>query len=136
MSFNREKYEYFFPSKVYRCVCVAGVIQKCFDEDSYSLAEIVDELNNHSFFDEEKKKVFSIKCGDQNKDCIFMCETHLSIVLFAKKQFACTDLPTLENTTITYSDGKKETFCKGCIKHYLKTMYHYFYFHDFNLECS
>ena len=70
MSFNREKYEYFFPSKVYRCVCIADVIQKCFDEGSYSLAEIVDELNNHSFFDEEKKKIFSIKCGDQNKDCI------------------------------------------------------------------
>ena len=61
MSFNREKYEYFFPSKVYRCVCVANVIQKCFDEGSYSLVEIVDEINNYSFFDKDKNKVFSIK---------------------------------------------------------------------------
>ena len=136
MSFNREKYKNFFPSKVYRCVCVTGVIQECSDNGSYSLPEIVDEINNHSFFDEEKKKVFSIKCGDENKDCIFVCETHLSIVLFAKKQFACTDAPSLENTTIGYSDGKKETFCKGCIKHYLKSMYNYFYFNDFDLKCS
>ena len=136
MSFNREKYENFFPSKVYRCVCVAGVIQECFENGSYSLPEIVDEINNHSFFDEEKKKVFSIKCGDENKDCIFICITHLSIVLFAKKQFACTDAVSLENTTIAYSDGKNETFCKGCIKHYLKSMYNCFYFNDFDLKCS
>ena len=136
MSFNREKYKNFFPSKVYRCVCVTGVIQECSDNGSYSLPEIVDEINNHSFFDEEKKKVFSIKYGDENKDCIFICETHLSIVLFAKKQFACTDAPSLENTTIAYCDGKKETFCKGCIKHYLKSMYNYFYFNDFDLKCS
>ena len=100
------------------------------------MPKIVDEINDYSFFDEEKKKVFSIKCGDENKDCIFICETHLSIVLFAKKQFACTDAPSLENTTIAYSDGKKETFCKGCIKHYLKSMYNYFYFNDFDLKCS
>ena len=136
MSFNREKYENFFPSKVYRCVCIANVIQRCFDNGSYSLPEIVDEINDHSFFGEEKKKVFSIKCGDENKDCIFICETHLSIVLFAKKQFACTDGPSLENTTIAYCDGKKETFCKGCIKHYLKILYNYFYFNYFDLKCS
>ena len=136
MSFNREKYENFFLSKVYRCVCIANVIQGCFDNGSYSLPEIVDEINDHSFFGEEKKKVFSIKCGDENKDCIFICETHLSIVLFAKKQFACTDGPSLENTTIAYCDGKKETFCKGCIKHYLKILYDYFYFNDFDLKCS
>ena len=61
MSFDREKYEHFFPSKVYRCVCVANVIQKCFDEGSYSLVENVDEINNYSFFDKDKNKVFSIK---------------------------------------------------------------------------
>ena len=62
MSFNREKYHYFFPSKVYRCVCVGNIIQKCFDEGNYSLVEIVDEIDKNSFFDENKKKVFCIKC--------------------------------------------------------------------------
>ena len=62
------------------------------------------------------------------------CETHLSIVLIAKKEFACTDVEGPENMTVVYSDGKKETFCKGCIKHYLKIMYNYFVFVDFNLN--
>ena len=136
MSSNREKYEYFFHSKVCCCVCVTDVIQKYFDEGANSLVEIVDEINNYSFFNENKKKVFSIKYGEENKDCIFICEDHLAAVLFAKKKFACTDTPSLVNTTISYSCGKKETFCKGCIKHYLKTMYNYFYFVDFDLKCS
>ena len=112
MSFNREKYEYFFPSKVYQCVCVAAIIQKCFDEGSYSMTEIVDEINNYSFFEKNKNKVFSIKCGQENKDCIFICENHLAIVLFSKKKFSCSDLPSLVNTTITHSCGEKETFLK------------------------
>ena len=135
MSFNREKYEYFFPSKVYHCVCVAEVVQKCLEEDKFSLVDIVDEISEQSFFKTEKNKVFSIKCGEENKDALFICENHLAIVLFAKKKFWCTEEPSLTNITLTYDDGKK-TFCKGCIKHYLKTMYTYFYFHDFNLKCS
>ena len=136
MSFNREKYQYFFPYKVYHCVCVANVVQKCFDEGNHSLVEIVDEFDNYSFFDENKKKVFTIKCGEENKDCIFICEDHLVVVLFVKKKFACTDTPSSVNATISYCSGKKEIFCKGCIKHYLKSMYNYFYFVDFNLKCS
>ena len=136
MSFNRDKNQYFFPSKVYRCVCVGNVIQKIFDHGSHSLVEIVDEIDKYSFFDEKKKNIFCIKCGDENKDCIFIREDHLAIVLFAKKKFTCTETPCLVNTTISYCSGKKETFCKGCIKHYLKTMYNYFYFVNFDLKCS
>ena len=80
--------------------------------------------------------MFSVKFGAENKECIFVCETHLSVVLLAKKEFACTDVEGPENITAVYSDGKKETFCKGCIKHYLKIMYNYFVFVDFNLKCS
>ena len=136
MSFNREKYHYFFPSKVYQCVCVSNVIQKCFHDGKHSLVEIVDEIDKYSFLDEKKKKVFCIKCGDENKDCIFICEDHLATALFAKKKITCTETPSLVNTTISYCYGKKETFCKGCIKHYLKTMYNYFYFVNFDLKCS
>ena len=64
MSFNRAKYEYFFPSKVYRCVRLASVIEKCCDDGNYALTEIVDELNNYSFFDHDKNKIFSVKCGE------------------------------------------------------------------------
>lgn len=57
MSFNREKFEYFFPSKVYRCVCVADVVQKCLEEEKFSLVDIFDEINEHSFFNTDKNKV-------------------------------------------------------------------------------
>ena len=136
MSFNREKYENFFSSKVYRCVCLTVAIEKCFDEGNYSMVEIVDELNNYPFLDQNKNKIFSIKCGEENKDCIFICEDHLAVVLFAKKEIVCTDIPSLVHTTISYCSGKKETYCKGCIKHYLKTMYNYFYFVNFDLKCT
>ena len=136
MSFNREKYEYFFPSNVYRCSCVGDVIQKCLEEDKFTFVDIVDEFNEHSFFNTDSNKVFSIKCGEENKDVLFICENHLAIALFAKKKFWCTEKPSLTNTTLICSGGKTEIFCKGCIKHYSKSMYVYFYFHDFTLKCS
>ena len=128
MSFNREKHEYFFPSKVYCCVCVAAIVQKCLEEEKFSLVDIVDEINEHSFFNTNKIKVFSIKCGEENKDALFICENYLAVVLFAKKQFWCTEKPSLTNSTLTSSAVKTETFCTGCIKHYLKSMYVYFYY--------
>ena len=136
MSFNRAKYEYFFPSKVFRCACLGQIIENCRDNGLYSFTEIVDELSNHTFLDSDYSKVFAVKCGNLNRDCIFVCEKHLGIVLFVKKTFSCTDVPQLTNTTITYNFGKKETYCVGCIKHYLKLMYNYFYYVNFDLKCS
>ena len=126
MSFNRSKYEYFFPSKVYRCACLK--IENCCDNGLYSMTEIVDELSTHTFLDNKDDKIFSVKCDELNRDCIFVCEKHLGIVFFAKKKFTCTDNRQPTNTTIAYNLGKKETHCVGSIKHYLKLMY--------NLKCS
>ena len=134
MSFNRAKYEYFFPSKVFRCACLGEIIENCCNNGYYSFTEIVDELSKHSFLDNTDNKVFSVKCGELNRDCIFVCEKHLGIVLFAKKTFSCTDVPQPTNTTITYNFGKKETYCVGCIKHYLQLMYDYFYYVNFDLK--
>ena len=89
MEFNRQKYEYFFPRKVYRCACLGEVVQKSLHNGDYSLVDIVD------------------------------------------RQFVCTENENSQNATVKYADGKKETYCKGCIKHYLKLMFHYFYFVDF-----
>ena len=136
MSFNRSKYEYFFPSKVYRCACLGQIIENCCDNGSYSFTEIVDELTHHTFLDNKDDKVFSVKCGELKKDCIFVCEKHLGIILFAKKRYSCTDVSHSMNTTITYNFGKKETYCAGCIKHYLQLMYHYFYYVNFDLKFS
>lgn len=136
MSFNSKIYEYFFPSKVYRCACVSQIIDNCYDHGLYSFTEIVDELSTHRFLDNNNSKVFSTKCGSLKKDCIILCEKHLGIVLFAMKKYSCTNLPQETNTTIVYNLGKKETYCTGCIKHYMQLMYHYFYFVDFNIKRS
>ena len=136
MSFNRAKYEYFFPSKVFRCACLGQIIDNCRDNGLYSFTEIVDKLNSNSFFDNDDSKIFSVKCGELNSAFIFVCEKHLGIVIFAKKTFSCTDNPQPVNTTISYNDDKKETYCIGCIKHYLKLMYNYFYHVNFDLKCS
>ena len=136
MSFNQSKYEYFFPSKVFRCSCLGAVIENCCENGIYSFADIIDEIARHNFIDDDKNKVFAVKCGEQSKDCIFTCEKHLGIVLFAKKKFSCTDTPNETNITVTYCCGKEETYCVGCIRHYLKLMYHYFYFVNFDLKFS
>ena len=136
MSFNRTKYEYFFPSKVYRCACLGQVIENCRDNGIFSFVDIIDEISTHKFIDDDKNKLFAVKCGEKLKDCIFVCERHLSIIIFAKKDFSCTETPNEKNVTVIYSCGKEETYCVGCIRHYLKLMYNYFYFVDFDLKFS
>ena len=132
----RAKNEYFFPSKVFRCACLGTIIQKCFNEGIYAMVDIVDEISRHSLDDVDQNKVFVVKCGDQSKDCIFTCDKHLSIIIFAKKDFSCTETPCETNVTVTYSCGKQETYCTGCIRHYLKLMYNYFYYVNFDLKFS
>ena len=127
MKSNRQKYEYFFPRKVYRCACLSHVIQESFDDGSHSLVDTLDNIKKFDFLD---VKVFCVKCGNDNKDCIFVCERHLAIVLLVKRKFVCTQTENAETSTVVF-DGKKEIYCKGCIKHYLKLMFHYFYFVDF-----
>ena len=38
MGYDKRKYEYFFPQKVYRCVCLGSVITSCLVDGIYSLA--------------------------------------------------------------------------------------------------
>ena len=136
MSFDRTKYEYFFPSKVYRCACLGQIIENCRDNGIFSFTDIIDEISTHKFIDDDKNKLFVVKCGEKLKDCIFTCERNLSIILFAKKNFSCTETPTETNITVTYLCGRQETYCVGCIRHYLKLMYGYFYFVNFDLKFS
>ena len=43
-------------------------IEHC-DNGYYSSTEIIDELNNHTFLDNDDNKIFFVKCGEQNVDC-------------------------------------------------------------------
>ena len=126
MSFNREKNEYFFPSKVYRFACLGEVIDICYHNGLHSFTEIYDEVTEFAYANDHK--VFSVKCGESKKDTIFTCENHLAIILLAKKKYTCTDKPTFTNTTVNYtsSNRKEETYCTGCIRHYLRLTFEYF----------
>ena len=128
-----QKYEYFFPRKVYRCACLFQVIKESFHSGDHSLVEILNNIKNFDFFAryyEPLVKVFCVTCGDERKDCIFVWEKHLAIVLLAKRKFVCTEIEHEHTATVEYN-GKKEVYCKGCIKHYLRLMFNYFYFVDF-----
>ena len=43
-----EKYEDFFPKKVYRCPCVLPAVKHCFENGEQSLGEILESVK---FFD-------------------------------------------------------------------------------------
>ena len=135
MSINREKHANFFPRKVYRCPCLLSTIEDCYQNDLNSFIELHDEVWNFALDNNDIGKVFAVKCGEKSKDCIFCCEKHLSIIIFGKKKFDCTDDQSFDNLTLYYNESKEvligKTFCKGCIKHYLKESICYFYFKEF-----
>ena len=127
-----QKYEYFLPRKVYQCVCLFQAIEESFDSGEHSLVEILNNIKNFKFiahYYEPLAKVSCVTCGDERKDCIFVCEKHLAIVLLAKRKFVYTEIEREHTAAVEY-DGKKEVYCKGCIKHYLRLMFNYFYFVD------
>ena len=98
MSFNREKHSNFFPVKVYRCPCLLSIIDDCYENELNSIAELHDEVWNF-VLNNNVGKVFAVKCGEQLKDCIFCCDKHLSIIIFGKKKFDCTENPSFDNLT-------------------------------------
>ena len=127
-----QKYEYFFSKKVYRCACLFRVIEETFHSGDHSLFEILNNIKKFDFighYYELLAKVFCVTCGDERKDCIFVCVKHLAIVLLAKRKFVCMQSENARTASVNY-DGKKETYCTGCIKHYLRLMFGYFYFFD------
>lgn len=85
MTLNREKNAYFFPSKVYRCACLGQTVDYCFENDLNSFNEIHDEINSFVLSNDGMDKVFTTKCGENKKDCIFVCQKHLAIVILAKR---------------------------------------------------
>ena len=88
MESNRLKYEYFFPRKVYRCACLSHVNQESFDDGNHSLVDMLDNIKKFGFLNvAELDKVFCMKCGNDNKDCIFVSET--SGNCFACKKKIC-----------------------------------------------
>ena len=58
MVYDRRKYEYFFPKKVYRCACLGQIITSCLHHGVYALSDIIDEIKHPEC--NETKKIFCI----------------------------------------------------------------------------
>ena len=131
---NRQKHGNFFPEKVYRCPCLMQVIDECFENEQNLFAEIHDEVVSF-VLERGLPKVYALKCGEELKDCIFSCEKHASIMVLGKKKIDCTADFSFESLTIYFNEDKDKlvgkTFCKGCVKKYLRDSISYFYFKEF-----
>ena len=130
MGYNRRKYEYFFPRKVYRCACLTSVITSCLHEGIYSLADICDKISQTDCTD--SKKVYCAKCGKNKENVIFSCSEHMAMIIIAVKRYDCTESPNERNASIYFYDETK-TYCSGCVKKYLQEMYYYYHFLNFDL---
>ena len=135
MSANAGNYSIFFPRKVFRCPCLLSVIDDCHENDLNSFVEIYEEVVHFSV-ERGLGKIFAMKCGEELNDCIFCCHNCVSVIILGMKDYDCTDtemafdnLTTFFNKSETSVVGK--TFCKGCIKHYLRKSFTYFYFKEF-----
>ena len=130
MVYDRRKYEYFFPRKVYRCACLGSVITSCLHDGIYALADICDEISQTQCT--KSKKVYCAKCGKNNQNVVFSCADHMAMLIIAVKRYDCTVLPNKKSVTIDFYDESK-TYCCGCIKKYLQEMYYYYHFLNFDL---
>ena len=135
MSANAGNYSIFFPRKVFRCPCLLSVIDDCHENDLNSFVEIYEEVIHFSV-GRGLGKIFAMKCGEELNDCIFCCHNCVSVIILGMKDYDCTDTEmAFDNLTIFVNKSETsvigKTFCKGCIKHYLRKSFTYFYFKEF-----
>ena len=135
MSANAGNYSIFFPRKVFRCPCLLSVIDDCHENDLNSFVEIYEEVIHFSV-ERGLGKIFAMKCGEELNDCIFCCHNCVSVIILGMKDYDCTDTEmAFDNLTIFFNKDETsvvgKTFCKGCIKHYLRKSFTYFYFKEF-----
>ena len=72
-------------------------------------------------------RVFTAKCGENLKDCIFSCEEHSAIMVYGLKKFDCTAQPSFETLRLQMDpEDPEKTFCKYCVKYYLRKTFCYF----------
>ena len=129
---NREKWSNFKPHFVYRCPCLGEVIEKTFLKDFKSFLQIHDEVFTF-VLEHGIHRVFTTKCGENLKDCILCCEEHAGIMVFALKKFDCTAQPSFETLRLQINpEDPEKTFCKYCVKNYLRKTFSYFKCLEFN----
>ena len=100
----------FFPEIVYRCDCLAEAIAFCLTKETCSLKDICEEVNKI-----DGEKIFTVKCGENERDVVLSCRYHMPLVIFAVKSIA---------NDVVLLDTKD--YCLPCIKKYLQQHYYIF----------
>ena len=130
MNSKIEKYEFLFPKRVYRCSWLHAAIEECFVNDKCSIGDIACYLKDIDFKNVLSTRIFSTRVGKNKEHCLFTCEQHLKTVLLAAEKNVCTSPENDDTVSFEYS-YKKEVYCKGCLKQYMRLLYSYFYFVEF-----
>ena len=111
-------------------------VEESFNVGEHSLLHILFYIKNFDFaglnYELLSDKILCVKVAEEKKDCFLECEKHVAIVLLVKRKIVCTTTEKENTATVEYNN-KKEVYCHGCIKHYMRLMYSYFHFVDFFL---
>ena len=126
-----EKYEDFFPKKVYRCPCVLSAVKHCVENSEHSLGEILESVKSFDYGELLPfSEIFCTKVGNEKEDFLIVCIENLRIILIYKRKFKCTT-EDCENTLVIPILDKR--YCRGCVKKYMRQLFSYFYFVNFDL---
>ena len=101
----------FFPEIVYRCDCLIEPIACCFNKKTYSFKDICNEINKMN-----GEKIYSVKCGEDDKDIVLSCSAHMPMGIFAVQLSA--------NDAVVLLETKNS--CLTCIRKYLRENYYLF----------
>ena len=124
------KSEFLFPKRVYRCLCLHAAIEECLHDGEWSIADIICYLKDFDSKNHLSTRIFSTRAGENKEHCLFTCEAHLKTILLGVEKNMCTSSENEDTVSVEYSD-KKEVYCKGSLKQYMRLLYSYFYFVEF-----
>ena len=105
---GKPKYNKFFPEKFYRCTCLRRIIASCLADEIYCLTDICKKVDETI-----RKKIFCVKCGENEQNVIFSCCNHMPVIILA---------------------SETKSYCRTCIKRYLQRKYYHFDYVNFRLN--
>ena len=109
-----EKYDDFFPKKVYRCPYVLPAVKHYFKNDKHSLDKILESVYSLDYGELLPfSEIFCTKVGNEKEDCPIVCVKYLGIVLISKRKFKCTTEDYKNALVIPIFN---EWYCRGYIK--------------------
>ena len=110
--------------------CFQAALEECFNNEDYSIADISCYLKDIDSKNVLSTRIFSTRVCENKEHYLFTCEQHLKTVLLASEKNVSTSPENDDTLSFEYS-YKKEAYCKGCLKQYMRLLCSYFYFVEF-----